>query len=391
MIEAASLHTFEIDEPDIALAEIQRQLAEKLTLRRNTAGILQCDPEFITSGIVTRICQSLGFPIVGGTSAGQATNDAVGDLMLTLLVLTSDDVSFVAARTEGLAEDLFGATERSFQAARTSLGDSPKVVFAFPPIIEAYAGDWYVEAFERLCGQTPVFGSLAVDDAITVYDRCATVCDGEIMAQEMAYLLISGEVSPRFFIATVPGASAMPETGVITHAEGNIVHKINGMRAIDFFESAGLAKDGVLRRGVDFVPFLMTLTNEDGSAQRPFVRALIRFDAQGSAVCRGTMYEGATFMIGSNSGADVLATTADTVARINQQQGHALLLFSCIVRRMTLGSDSLLELKQVQKALQPDIPFMMSYSGGEIAPTSVEDGKATNRFHNYSFIACLLC
>lgn len=391
MIRAASMHTFEIDEPEIALEEIRRQLEEQLVLQNNTAGILQCDPEFIESGVAAHLCQNLPFPIVGGTSAGQATNAAAGDLMLTLLVLTSDDVEFVAAHTNGLASDLFGATERSYKEATASMRNPPRLIITFPPIIEAYAGDWYVDAFERLCGSVPVFGSLAVDDAITVYDRCATVCNGAAMAQEMTYLLVYGEVTPQFFIATAPRKSSLPETGIITRAEGNIVHEINGVRAIDYFERVGLAVEGVLRQGVDFVPFLMTLKNENGLEQRPFVRALIRFDQQGSAICRGTMYEGATFTIASNSGSDVIDATLGTIEQVNHHaDARAVLVFSCIVRRMTFGADSQLELMRVKQAIHPGIPFMMSYSGGEIAPAAMNGGQAMNRFHNYSFIVCIL-
>lgn len=390
MIKAASVYTFEIDDPDMALAEIRQQLDAQLVLKSNTVGILQCDPDFIASGVVRHLCRSLGFPIVGSTSAGQATNAAVGDLILTMLVLTGDDVSFVPACTDGIASDLYGAVARSYEET-ASKREPPKLILAFPPIIEAYAGDWYIEAFERLCGKVPVFGSLAVDDAITVYDRTRSIYNGEDMAEEMAYLLVYGEVAPRFFIATVPGESALPEAGVITRAEANIVHEINSMRAIDYFERMSLAENGVLRPGIDFVPFLMTVENEDGSRQRAFVRALIRFDENGSAICRGAMYEKAGFTIGSNSGADVIAATLDTVQRANEQPGiQAALLFSCIVRRTTLGADSQQELAQVRQNIRPDIPFMMSYSGGEIAPTAQDAQGAVNRFHNYSFIVCLL-
>lgn len=391
MIHAASIYTFEIDEPEVALADLRRQLEEQLVLRAHTAGILQCDPEFIESGVAEHICRNLGFPIAGGTTAGQAVNAASGDLMLTLLVLTGDDVDFAAAHTTGLTDDLFGATECSYREASAALGAPVKLVLTFPPVIERFAGDWYVDAFERLCGGVPIFGSLAVDDAITVYDRCATVCNGEVLTQEMAYLLICGELDPRFFIATVPDESTLSETGVITRARDNIVHEINGVRAIDFFERVGLAENGVLRKGVDFVPFLMTLKDGNGVEQRPFVRALIRFDEQGSAICRGAMYEGAAFTIGSNSGADVISATMATTEQVTAQPDIcAILLFSCIVRRMTFGADSRLELMRVRQAIHPGTPFMMSYSGGEIAPTDTENGQVVNRFHNYSFIACLL-
>lgn len=390
MIKAASLYTFEIDEPDLALAELKAQLDEKLALQKNTVAILQCDPDYIESGLVARLCDAFGFPVVGGTSVGQATNGAFGDLMLTLLVLTSDDVEFLPAHTAGLADDLYGATRRACHAAAAGRADTPALILAFPPIIEAYAGDSYVEAFERLYGKTPVFGSLAVEDAITDYSRCATVCGCEVLTEEMTFVLVYGAVAPRFFVATVPRESTLVEKGVITKAKENVVYEINGMRAIDYFERVGLAQGGKLRPGIDFVPFLVTLETGEAGARRPFVRGLIRFEADGAAVCRGTMYEGATFTIGSNSGADVINATMETVEQIGTQPDvSAALLFSCIVRRMTLGADPQLELAKVREALPQNLPFMLAYSGGEIAPTAMEASCAVNRFHNYSFIGCL--
>ena len=35
-------------------------------------------------------------------------------------------------------------------------------------------------------------------------------------------------------------------------------------------------------------------------------------------------------------------------------------------------------------------PFMMGHSGGEICPMPDDDSKYSNRFHNYSFCACIL-
>jgi len=69
----------------------------------------------------------------------------------------------------------------------------------------------------------------------------------------------------------------------------------------------------------------------------------------------------------------------------------AALVFSCIIRQLVIGSDLMRELSQVKEMLAPNIPFLASYAGGEIAPTSVDEhNNAQNRFHNYSLISCLL-
>jgi len=86
---------------------------------------------------------------------------------------------------------------------------------------------------------------------------------------------------------------------------------------------------------------------------------------------------------------DIVSTTCQKVAQINDLPDvNGALLFPCAVRRMTLlGADQpLIELQSAKEAIGPTIPFMMGYAGGEICPTSVNDGVPTNRFHNYSLV-----
>jgi hypothetical protein len=66
-----------------------------------------------------------------------------------------------------------------------------------------------------------------------------------------------------------------------------------------------------------------------------------------------------------------------------------MLVYSCISRMMALGGNSFGELELVARLTGGRVPCLMAYSGGEICPTQVVGGGATNRFHNNAFIACL--
>ena len=390
MIKAASLHTFEIDDPDGALEEIRKQLSEKLVLLKNTTGILQCGFDFIESGVASHICANLPFPIVGSTTISQAVNGAVGELMLTILVLTSDDAEFVPAHTEGHRDDFFGSIERSFRPAYGASSLPLKLILTFPPIIEKYSGDEYAAAFDRLCGNVPVFGSLAVEDDLMTYTRNATFCGGGHFAEEMSYLLIFGDVSPRFFVATVPERAKMLEAGVITKAEKNVMHEVNGESTMDCFERIGLAQGGVLRDGVEYLPLMLSRRGADGRLSLPFARGVIGASENGSILCRGTIYPGSSLAVCSNSVKDIVEASEETTRCLNAEENvQAALIYSCTVRRTILGGKPLLELERVRDAICPDIPFMMAYSGGEFCPAFLSGTTVENRFHNFSFIVCV--
>ena len=394
MIKAASVHTTIIEDMSLACRDLKEQLNEKLTLLSNSVGIVQCDPEFIEEGIMGLLSSELNIPLVGGTTVSIATNHQIGGLTFSLFVLTSDDVEFAASHTTGLSDDYTGAIWRSMEVSLEASQKPLRMALVFPTVTdnENLPGDIYVEAVEEVCGNVPVFGTLSVDDALVQYDRSMSVFNGEAFKRELSYVLIFGNVKPRFFVASVPTQSNITDSkAVVTRADGHMIYEINNMSAYNYFESIGFAAGGKLQAGVFFLPLLLTTQDKDGK-DHTFVRALLSFNSDGSALCRGKIPEGAQIAFGSLQSADILSATSEIVARINQEQDVSMaLIFSCLIRRLSIGSDEMRELGIIKDSLRTDIPFMASYSGGEICPTGCDsEGRHKNSFHNYSLIACLL-
>jgi len=391
MVKSATMYTYEIDSPERAFAEINEQLGSKITLMNHSVGIMLCAPDFIESGVVKDLCARFSFPVAGVTTSSQAVNGQMGDLMLTLMVLTSDDVEFAVGMTDSLdGGDLSVPVGNALEQAKEASDSALAMALIFPPLLELYPGDAYIEVFEKYCGKIPVFGTLAVDDSIT-FERSMTVCNGRSEHSALSFILMFGNVAPRFALATVSKKKLLPYTGEITRAQDVKILEINDLPASKYFESIGLAKNGVLHEGVQFIPFMMDVTRAEDYDGVPVVRALYRFDEDGSALCRGRMYEKSVFTLGSCSMEDVMETTLECVGKINDMDNaQAVILFSCIVRRMAFGVNPLAEAKGIKELLNPDLPFILGYSGGEICPTSIREHIAANRFHNYSFIACVL-
>lgn len=393
MIQSAGLFTYELDDLDLALSEIQSQLREKLTLKKHTVGILMCDPEFITAGVYRHLCENFSFPIAGATTMAQALNGEGGILMLTLFVMTSDDVFFeagVTAPIEAGGANIPEVMGAACNRTAAKLPAPPKLAMLFPPLIAENAGDQYVEAFETLCPGVPVFGTIAIDDTIT-YDNCFTLYNGEFSRDRLSFILLAGEIAPRFLIACISDGNALPYMGEITRSEGHVVYEINNQRTYDYFASQGMAKDGKLDEGLQFVPFLLDFKKRCDYDGVPVVRAMVFFDETGAGVCRGYMYQGSVFMLTNPTPEDVLQSSTELVEKLHvMPDRQAVILFSCMVRRMTFGVEPMKEIDMLLEKMDPQVPFMMAYAGGEICPTSVGINSVTNRFHNYSMIACIL-
>jgi hypothetical protein len=391
MIKTATIFTYELDDAELALAELKEQLKNQAALLKNTVGILMCDPEFIRTGMVEAICAGLPFPVAGATTMAQSVNGETGMLILTIMVLTSDDVFFAVGASAPINKDnIFTAAEQSYTDAAGRLGVKTEMILLFPPQHMEISGNRYLDAYARLCPNTPVFGSFAVDD-LPAFTDCLTISEGKCSKETVSFILIGGNIAPRFFIATISGEKMLPYAGEITKSIDNVVMEINDMRAYEYFESIGLAKDGALDPGLQFLPFVLDFKDRKDYDAVPVVHELVGLNESGFAVCRGDMYQNSTFKLGIFESEDILGTSREMIKKVNAERDiQALIMFSCLARRMSLGLEPLKELNLIAETINKDTPYMIAYAGGEICPTSKTEDSVTNRFHNYSLIACIL-
>jgi hypothetical protein len=103
------------------------------------------------------------------------------------------------------------------------------------------------------------------------------------------------------------------------------------------------------------------------------------------------MPENALFAIGRLDYQGVLASADEVLIQIcetmKQERRENILIFSCYVRALLLGDKQNDEMKKVMDLLGDSVPFMLSYSGGELCPVGEKNGIYENRFQNFSFAA----
>ena len=390
MLNCASVYTYEIDQHSEALNEIKMQLDNKMKLLDNTIGIVMCHPEFINSGTLRYICDNLPFDVVGVTTASQAVNDETGEMILTIFVMTSDDVRFKTGVALNLDKGIDESVKAAYDHIAGSDTETPGLALVFPQIIQNYAGDDYIKALQQYIPDTPMFGTLAMDDTPT-FEESETIYKGENSNTSMPFVFCYGNINPRFIIGTIPEEKVMHYTGEITKSTGPLVHEINGLNTYKYFESIGFESNGTSSVNYLFLPFSIDQKKRSDYDGVPVIRVLSAFTDEGTAIFHGNVDEGSTFNLLKCESDDVLATASNGVTKINEMTDvNGVLLFSCIVRRIVTmsvgGAEANEEFKTVKNELRPDIEFMMGCAGGEICPTLSKDGKLTNRYHNYSLV-----
>ena len=384
MIKTFTAYTTEVDDEKLAAEQLTSRLALDGQLMANTVGLIACHYEFVLSGAMKAVCDALPFDVVGMISSSQCVPGETGSLLLTMMVITSDDVRFTTALTPSLMEEPGKMIAECYKAA--SKGERPGLILAYAPFIPQNSGDEYINVLSEASGGVSCFGSLAIDDSLD-FQNSFMLYNGEQYRDKMAMILMHGDVHPKFYVANISESRILEKRALVTKSAGPVLMEVNERPVIEYFEDLGLVQASETQYALSSLPFL--LDYNDGSPK--VSKIFVMLTPEKYAICAGAMPEGSTLYMASTDKDDVLLTTSEAVDSIisDSENASGLLVFSCISRSMTLGVDQFKEMELITQKLGEKLPFLMTCSGGEICPTQVSNVKAINRFHNNAFIACL--
>ena len=386
MIDTYTAYTHEVDNPSAAVADILNQI-NIANLKKHTVGIVSCFAEYISSGVWEALCKALPFDVVGTTTIENMTSGEIGESMLALMVLTSEDVTFALTLSEPVAEEDELALRALHQQVSENFPEKPALMMSFAPLLTNFGSDFYVEHMTEIFGNVPHFGTLAVDHNPDYRDS-RVLLNGEAFPDRISVLFFYGPVEPLFFIGSISDDKVFEEKGIVTSTSGNHLQTVNEMPAIEFLQSMGLSKNkegGIT--GINSFPIIVDYN--DGSV--PVARAMFAVTPEGYAVCGGNIPVGSTLSIGFFDSEEILETTGRTLEKASQWADRkSMLIYSCIGRYFSQGYDPMAEFQKIHAFIEPKgITYMAAYSGGELCPVYGKDGQTVNRNHNNTFVICV--
>jgi len=387
MIRTIVAHTTEIDDTESAVAAILSQLDIENRLLKNSVGIISCHYDFLYSGTAGAISAALPFEVLGTVTLSQVVEEVSGEFMLTIMVLTSDDVSFSTALSGSLLSDPAKEIIAAYNCAAEGHAKSPALILPFAPFIIAKPGDDYVHALTEVSGGVPCFGTIAIDDTDDMANAYSIYGDKHYN-DRMAILLVYGDINPRFSIATISPEKIFSKPVVVTCSERNILKEVNGHPVSEYFADLGLTEASGKQFAMVSLPFMM----DYGDNTPPVSKVFVGQTPEKYSICAGLVPEGVTIRLGIFDMDDVLLTTGNALDKVATDIDGAscVLIYSCVSRSMSLGLHSSAEFELIQEKLGGKLPFMAAYSGGEISPTEVSSSHAINRFHNNAFVICVI-
>jgi hypothetical protein len=390
MVKFINAYTYELDNLNEAVKEINDQINIKNNLLKNSVGLLFCHSKFITMGVMEAVCKSLPFDVLGCTSMFLAQTGAdksikTGDVMLMLTVLTSDDIEFFTGLSEPLTEtNIEDCIQALYQKIASSFNVKPELAFAFPPTILNITIDAIATALDRASGGIPIFGTVAIDMDVHIRQP-QTIYNGVGYDNRLVLLLFKGPVKPRFFSIRFSEKIVLTQDAVITNAEGSRIFTINNEPAASFLDGLGLinSRHGGFSHAIPLVV-------GDSEGNNPEVVVVQNITPEGALICSRHVLVGGVLNIGAVT-ADHVLESAKTLFRDIKEHGkeNGLFVISCFLRSVVLGMGSIAEVDLLQQALgNYSDPWLYVNSGGELCPRYTRSGAIENQALQYALVAC---
>ena len=384
MIQMMTAYTTEVDEVEDALDEILEQI-DLGALKKNTVGLITCHFDFTEAGFLGELCKKLPFDVIGMTTMASSDRHGSGMYGLSLSVLTSDNVTFEIAMTDSLNTGNYREKmEAAYLDTLKKLPGKPSMIITLFPYLYDLSGALMHRAFDEVCGGVPFWGSLSTNSDVS-YEHCNVFRGGNVTVDGMAMVLLHGPVDPEFIVVSIPTQNIRKDRGRITESDGCLLKKIDGIPAWKYMENRGVA----IMKDASIVTPLMVYY--EGSHE-PVALAIYTVNDDGSLLCGGEMTTGASVAVGEITSEGILSTTDEGMARLlGCGKKNGALILPCVTRYVMLVPDHNGELNLIAGRLENGniMPFMTGYSGGEICPVRDESGVLRNRFHNFTFSACV--
>ncbi|MDR1312748.1 MAG: FIST C-terminal domain-containing protein [Deltaproteobacteria bacterium] len=389
MIKTMTAFTDEIDDVEYAVDELLGQL-ELDELKANSLGIITCSRDFTETEVVKSLCERLNFPVTGSVTTACGVRGSEGcTAPLSLLVMTSDDVTFKMALTQDLTDEYPAQIREAWREASAGEDSPPALVLTYLPLLSPISGATLLEELSAVAQGAPVFGTMCVT-LEEGFVTARTLFAGEFHKLKMSVVLIYGEIRPRFFLGTISEEKYLKSKGVISDVkDGSVLKSVSGKPARDFLRDLGLAVD---EKGDILIPYLFPLAVDYNDGSTPILRAMLKTMPDGAMLLAADVPVGATLSVSNIDAEEVGRVAQKTVEAVADEEDYsAVLIHSCAARyHVAEAVDSELEIGIVRERLDAKGGYLIAFSGGEICPVPTQSGSLENRFHNFTIIACVI-
>ncbi len=339
-------------------------------------GGIRYDQQKLLDGIAS---VAPGVPLIGCTTDGEISTAGLSVNSVAVMALACDHIGFHTAHVEHLSRDA--------HAAGVALGEkfqgfNCRYIQIFSDGLNSNADKIIQGIKARLGDEIKIAGGTAGDGGD--FKRTYQYAGDRVLTDSIVGVAFEGD----FSFGTSVGCGWFP-VGIskkVTKAVANVVYELDGQSALQAYEKfLGKHAEHLPAVGVEYPLGLLGPYGDVEDDSYFLCRATMGVDRQaGSIEFAGDVPEGAFVKMTIGNEADIIQAAGQAArTALEKLQGgdkavkpKAVFLFSCMARKIVLGSRTNEEILAVQKAVGADIPVIGFYTYGEYAPIG-------NRDHSY--------
>jgi len=355
-------------------------------------------PRFDHTQLLAGISSATGdVPMVGGTTAGEIATSGFSIQSVVIMALSSDALKFVTAIGKNMRRDenACGAALAQEISRDIPMNDALSLLI-FP---DGMGGDGVrvIEGLHSVMGAGfEIVGGYLGDgeDFGTTYQYY----DGKVYTDAIPGLLVCGKESFRTGIGVRSGFESIGNRFWCTESAGNVVKKFDNEPALDLYkEFLGEERSDRLPGVCLEYPFgLIDEKVSIGGKEYFQLRCGLAVDHEKKTIIlAASIPEGGAITLTTASRGDIIKGAEMAAEQAKQSLAgatpQAILIFSCVGRKLVLGRRTQEEVAAVKRVLGENVPLIGFYTYGEIGPIDkMEPELSIAKFHNETVVLWVL-
>lgn len=378
----------------------QEAASEALSKHGGTpeALIVFASPLFDQHQLLAGINSAAGdIPMVGGTTAGEISTSGFSTQSVVIMALSSDTLDFVTGIGLNMRRDEKVCSAALVDDIRNKI--SLKEALSLLIFPDGMGGDGLkvIEGLHSVLGTGfEIVGGYLGDD-----ERFANTYqyyNGKPYEDAVPGLLICGKEGFNTGIGVRSGFGSIGNRFFCTESEGNVVAKFDNDRALDLYkEFLGEERSERLPGVCLEYPFGLIDEKVSIAGEEYFqLRCGLAVNhEQGTITLAASIPKGSAITLTTASRGDIIngAKLAAEQAKESLQgaKPQAILMLSCVGRKLVLGRRTQEEVAAVKKVLGEEVPLIGFYTYGEIGPINkLKEQLAVTKFHNETVVLWVL-
>jgi hypothetical protein len=389
--------TAEVDDAESAVTEILEQLTLEENLLENAIGLIAMFGEFHDTGVYSAVVNALPFPCIGYSSSFMGSNGESGDILMSVVVMTSDENEFEIFKLDYI--DTFADMDGTKKAIEALAADiyscgKPSLIMPYWGVLPRISSDDMLTLINEAFRDTPLYGSVIFSSDSGQIAGFTCIGDGEKLYKEAVFVAVYGDLKLHFMVVSGINESVkLRNPAKVTKAVSSTLYEVNNITLRDYLVKIGVFDDSFNTDTMWVLPALIEDKEHGISKARAFVG--ISPDCPTAFYASGNLEEGSLVTFGQLDCEATNESAKKAFYELVSTGANCFLGVSCVARSWANGTEYLKEFKEIgsiydnmKASGSKPLNYQIINSGGEICPVPDKNGKLVNTLHNYSLAIC---